>query len=503
MEHVSDTGADHHEFSDFKLLEGEEILRIKHLPRAIRNLQKPSSLREIYRLTSSLNDAEVGLKGPAVAALPHESSESLSEHQGLYQVVFGRDSLRVAIDLAEYYPKLAEQTILRLAELQGLDEHAAREEEKGRIVHEARAADDPIAVRLSHERGWGWPNYGSVDATPEYVRTVARHCKLNHGSHVEFLLSRYHDRSDRERTIADSLRSAADWIIRRLDMNDEHILEYKPAIPQGTENQVWKDSWDAYHHSDGTLANADKPIASIEVQVTTYDALIDAAELYETVLDDQEYAGKLREYAEKIEEAIHTYFWTEDNGGYYVLGTDRDDTNSLRQLKVRSSNMGHILNSRLLEGDDPLKAERRHAIFRQLRSDAMLAKSGIRTLASDEVRYREGAYHNGSVWIWDTHHIAKGLRRHKEPEFKSFADELDDRILHIVDSVGGFPEYVRGSSTDVSVNEYVVELIDHNNGGRINKVEQPPQEVQAWTVAAILATKRRRDKKRNLRFTST
>lgn len=494
MEHTPESFDELHEHTDFKLLEGEEILRIKQYPRTISNLQKPSSLREIYRLTSSLSDADVGHNGPAVAALPRASAEAVSEHQGLYQVLFGRDSLRVAIDLAEYYPKLAEQTILRLAELQGLEDYAAREEEKGRIVHEARSADDPIAQRLSAELGWEWPYYGSVDATPEYVRTVSRHCKLNHGTHVEFLLSRYHDRTGRERTIADSLRGATDWMLGRFAMNDEHILEYKSAIPKGIENQVWKDSWDAYHHADGTLANNDKPIASIEVQVTTYDALLDAAELYETVLDDHAYAKRLREYATRLEQAIHTIFWTDEKGGYYVLGTDRGDDDELRQLKVRTSNMGHVLNSRLLEGDDPFKVERRQAIFRQLQSDELLAKSGIRTLATDEIRYREGAYHNGSVWIWDTHHIAKGLRRHAEPEFKAFANELDDRILHIVDIIGGFPEYVRGSSADISVNEYVVELIDHINGGRINKVEQPPQEVQAWTVAAILATKRRRSK---------
>lgn len=504
MEHGTEHSSEHHETSAFKLLPGEEILRIKKYPRTMAKLQKPSSLREIYRLTSSLSDAEVGLKGPAVAALPHENTDEDSEHQGLYKVVFGRDSLRVAIDLAEYYPVLAEQTILRLAELQGIEFHQAREEEPGRIVHEARDATDPHALKLTRERGWQWPYYGSVDATPEYVRTVSRYCKLNHGSHVEFLLSRYHDRSGRERTIADSLRAATDWIIRRLEANTEHILEFKTtlpmepgsALPKGTENQVWKDSWDAYHHSDGSLANVNQPVSSIEVQVTTYDALLDAAELFDTVLDDHSYAAKLSEHAKILERTIHDLYWTDDKGGYYVLGTDRADDGAIRQLKIRTSNMGHVLNSRLLEGDDPEKIRRRHAIFRQLSSDEMLARSGIRTLATDEVRYREGAYHNGSVWIWDTHHIAKGLRRHEEPAFKAFADELDDRILHIVDEIGGFPEYVRGSATDVSVNEYSVELIDHNHADRINKVEQPPQEVQAWTVAAILATNRRREKRR-------
>lgn len=171
-----------------------------------------------------------------------------------------------------------------------------------------------------------------------------------------------------------------------------------------------------------------------------------------------------------------------------MLGTDRGENGQLRQMKLRTSNMGHTLNSRLLVGDDPEVARMRKAVVNQLFSSEMLNVSGIRTLASDEHRFRPEAYHNGSVWLWDTHHIAKGLRR---LGYHEKADMLDKKILSVVDTTRIFPEYVRGDDSETSsINTDTIILWDEINQ-RENKIEQPPQEVQAWTVAAILATKQR------------
>jgi len=150
--------------------------------------------------------------------------------------------------------------------------------------------------------------------------------------------------------------------------------------------------------------------------------------------------------------------------------------------------MGHVLNSRILKGNDPTVEYMRESVVAQLFSPELLSAGGIRTLATDEVRFRPGAYHSGSVWLWDTHHIAKGLRR---LGYHEKADELDRRLLHIVDETHVFPEYVRGDLDDtITLNTRTILLWDEVNK-RVNKVEQPPQEVQAWTVAAILAIKKR------------
>lgn len=503
---------------DFRLLPWETLIPEKTLHHEPRRYDStPSSLEQMLRLTGSRSARFIGENGPSIAALalsdPRAASKprlklpmskryySTTEHQTpdhlrLYEVVFGRDSLRVAIDLISSYPTLARATTLRLAQLQGVEYNEAREEEPGRIVHEARDANDAIARRLTQELGWEWPYYGSVDATPEFVRTLTSYCRQTEENY-QFLSTRYTDRSGKSRDMAYALDMAIEWIINRLDANNEGLLEYKSVIPRGIENQVWKDSWDAYHHADGTLANHAQGISSIEVQVTTYDALLDAADLYERMYDDAERSYILREWASMLKRNILDLFWTEDKGGYFVLGLDRDDEGRVRQMKIRTSNMGHVLNSRLLEpkddnsSDDDELLHKRQAVIRHLLSPEMLNISGIRTLASDEVRFRPGAYHNGSVWLWDTHHIAKGLRRHG---MESAANELDRRMLHVVETTRMFPEYVRGDMHLLPrVNEYTITVYD-SQAERENRVEQPPQEVQAWTVAAMLAIKKRIDR---------
>lgn len=472
----------------FRLLPGEHLLE----PILIHAKRKPefapSSIEQMARLTNSQIDAEIGRFGPSKAAITLDTEAP--EHLRLYETLFGRDSLRVAIDLIPSYPTLARTTILELARLQGVSEDIAREEELGRIVHEARSPDDPIAQKLSRDRGWGWPYYGSVDATPEFIRTLTAYCQRSEENRG-FLAEEYTDRNGETQTISHALEMALAWIQRRLNTNPEGLLEYHSPLPSGIENQVWKDSWDAYHHSDGTIANHTQGIASIEVQITTYDALIDAAELFEDILDLPSHAQYLRAQAQTLRRTIIDVFWTEDKGGYFVLGTDRDENGQLRQMKIRTSNMGHALNSRLLQENDTESIRMREAIVSHLLSPEMLNVSGIRTLASDEYRFRPGAYHNGSVWLWDTHHIAKGLRR---LGYVDKANMLDEKILNVIEETHIFPEYVRGDDgAHPSTNEATIILWDSVNN-RDNLIEQPPQEVQAWTVAAILATKHRIDR---------
>jgi len=473
----------------YSLLPGEELRSITTHPTRI-HTERPSSIQQLLRLTRSLSVNDIGRTGPSIASLSLDSQSdddsTTPEHLRLYEVIFGRDSLRVAIDLIGNYPELAHSTILALARSQGIAYDPQKEEEPGRIVHEAREATDSLAMRLTHERGWHWPYYGSVDATPEFIRTMAAFVRQSN-ENVTFLMEAYEDQAGHEQTIAHALELALEWIQRRRASNPEGLVEFKSTLPMGIENQVWKDSWDAYHHHDGILANHQQAIASIEVQTTTYDALIDAAELFEDILDDQTRADSLRAQAYDLGRAIKDLFWTEDKHGYFVLGTDRDNDGRLRQLKVRTSNMGHVLNSRLLEGNDPTVRRMRESVVDHILSPELLCRAGIRTLASDELRFRSGAYHNGSVWLWDTHHIAKGLRRHG---YKKEAEDIDARILEVVDKTRMFPEYVRGEQDKIAVNNQTVVLWDKNYN-RENVVEQPPQEVQAWTVAAIRATKHR------------
>lgn len=471
------------------LLPGEEIVNIKHFPRVAKQ-KLPSSIEELERLSNAGKGFEVGAFGPVLAsrALPEHGDRAFRQ----YEALFGRDSLRVALDLLEKFPKLARNTLLVLAQLQGTMINDASEEEPGRIVHEVRDPKvDPIAQDFMRERGWQWPYYGSVDATPEYIRLLAAYCQRVAGG-TDILDVEYVGRDSRVHSVAYSLTQAISWITDRLDANSEGLLEFKRRNPQGIENQVWKDSWDAYFHADGKMANHRRGIASVEVQRVVYDALLDAADLYERNLNKKHEAQELRERAVRLERTIMEVFWTDDKGGYFILGTDRDVHGALRPLKVRTSNMGHLLHSRLLLSDKPDIAERREHVIAQLFSHGMLCLNGIRTLASDEVRFRPGAYHNGSCWGWDNYIIAQGLKLNGYP---ALADYIEQIIMDDIEYAGRFVEFLRGSNDDYyRINETIVDVWDARNQ-HMNRLEQPPQDMQAWTVAAVLAIKLEREKR--------
>ncbi len=474
------------DFSDIsmKLLPGEHITNVEKFPPHVVN-HPPAAIAELTRLAHAKLIQHIGDNGPVLAALSldHTATQSTVLHR--YEALFGRDSLRVAMDLMPFFPRLAYTTILELAKLQGTTYDTASEEEPGRIIHEWRKPDDKIRQQITKDFGWGWPYYGSIDATPEFIRTVVAYSKgVSDGS--KLLEEQFTDRSGRTQSIAGSVRLAIEWITRRMDQNPEGLVESRTSCPGGIENQFWKDSWDAYFHADGTIVNHKSGVSSIEVLRVVYDALLDAAGLYRDQLGLHDEAGALLARADRLRHTILNKFWVNERGGYFALGSDRGDDGSLRILKIRASNMGHLLGSRLLDSNDSATTTKRESIVRQLFSPELLSPSGIRTLATDEVRFRPGSYHNGSVWPWDNYFLIKGLERH---HYDHLADNLAERLLGVVRATGQFPEFVRGdSSEEATMNSRIIDVWDERNQ-RANRVEQPPQEVQAWSVAAILAIK--------------
>jgi glycogen debranching enzyme len=480
----------HSQVPDIKLLPGEKITAIEN-PAVRAKKNHASSLQELYKLAQTTTYGHIGDHGPVLASLALDDTQ-LNPHFHRYEAVYGRDSLRVALDLLHSYPELAHVTLQTLAGLQGVTTNSKNEEEPGRIVHEARNPKiDPVARELTKNRGWGWPYYGSVDATLEYIRTFIAYCKdTKHGIHL--LDETYIGRDDQQHTMLDSLQAAVKWTTRRLDANPEGLLEYQASLPGGLENQAWKDSWDSYSHADGSIANHHKGIASVEVQCIAYDALLDVASLYEDQLAMPRKAAALRKRADNLKQQIMHRFWTNDRGGFFILGTDRTNAGKLRPLAIKTSNMGHLLHSRLLESDHAEIVRRREKLVRQLFAPSLLAASGIRTLANDEVRFRPGSYHNGSVWLWDTYLISRGLEMHG---YYHLARELQKRILDVIKISGEFPEFANGDDAPKPhLNSRIVDIWDEYNNCT-NRIEQPPQEVQAWTVAAVILIQENAHKK--------
>jgi glycogen debranching enzyme len=360
----------------------------------------------------------------------------------------------VALTVADLFPRLLEATVLHLARYQGTRYDAMREEEPGRIAHEIRD--------IESNGIWDFPYYGTVDATPLFIRAVVRAIERRPAFAAE---------------IGQALQAAVAWLVGRLAGDDLGLLSHLRSNPQGLENQVWKDSWDSMSHTDGSVCNHASPVASLEAQALAYDALLEAAVHHAN-------PDALLRAAARLERAVEEHLWLEDDeGGFYAIGVDRDPVSGApRPLATRASNMGWLLGSRLL--DRPELAHRRRRIVDLLFSDELLAAGGVRTLSSREVRFRPRAYHNGNVWPSDNHLISRGLER---CGFRDEAQELRRRIVFACRATHRYPEFVAGGEPGSDlISSRVVDVYDSVNG-RMNRVEQPPQEIQAWTVAAVVA----------------
>src|SRR5215471_21253683 len=100
-----------------KLLPGERIEAVQELD--LRDpVRMPDALEELCKLTGVERPEEIGLNGPAVGARVTEENAG-EEALRLFEVVFGRDSLTVALVVGDLFPRLVEATVLYLAGVQG------------------------------------------------------------------------------------------------------------------------------------------------------------------------------------------------------------------------------------------------------------------------------------------------------------------------------------------------------------------------------------------------
>lgn len=431
---------------------------------------------------------ELGAAGPLHAATTAGAHADADPELRKFEAVFARDALRVDEFIGDIFPRLRRTTIYALAGVQGVEYNAAREEEPGKIVHEWRDPTDPIAQKITAQSGWGWPYYGAVDTTPLFIRAAIALIDADPGAGAEQV-----ERRDRQQCLlVDSLANAIDWLCRRIDDDPDGLLTYQRSNPHGIENQIWRDSWDSLSHTDGGLVDYDQPVAALEAQVLTYDALIAAGRHF--VGEGNRAASALKERAQRIRNAVLERFWIQDDRiGFFAPALDFSSTGIRRPLRTRLSDMGHLLASELLHGNDAHDC--RVAIVRQLFSPGLLCSAGIRTLHADEVRYWPGGYHTGSSWLWQSMHIAKGLEKHG---FAQLAVELRNRCHRVHLRTGLLPEFARGDDNRSVLNDRIIDVWQAADQHE-NRLEQPPQEIQAWTAASLYAARTKaRERMRSL-----
>ena len=331
-----------------------------------------------------------------------------------FMTLFGRDSLWASEMALPVDPSLALGTLQTLADRQGSVVDPMSEEEPGKILHEVR-----LGVSSGLSLGGKSVYYGSVDATPQFVMTLAS-------------VSRWGFAKDTIAALLPHADRALDWVRNYGDKDGDGFVEYERLNEQGLINQGWKDSWDGVNFADGRLA--EPPIALCEVQALAYSAFVSRAWMaYDA--GDSALATRLTAEAAQLKKRFNEEFWMPDRG-YYAVALD----GRKRQVDACASNMGQCLWHGIVDEDKAAQVAER------LMSAEMFSGWGVRTLASDMGAYNPASYHNGSVWPHDNAIIAAGLMRYG---FVKEAQRIATALFEAADySDGRLPELFCGFSRD-------------------------------------------------------
>jgi glycogen debranching enzyme len=307
--------------------------------------------------------------------------------------LFGRDTLITAMQTLAIGPDLARGALHLLGALQGTTVDDFRDEEPGKILHEIRQGELTVLGEKPHS-----PYFGTADATPLYLVLMS-------------MYERWTGDDDFVRARWPNVLAALEWIDRYGDRDGDGYVEYQTRSSQGLGNQCWKDSWDGVQFADGRIPVL--PIATAEIQGYVYDAKLRIADLAERLMDDAPLAERLRKEADVLRDRFNEDFWSDERGGYYVIGLDGDK----RRIDSMTSNMGHLLWSGIVP------PERAATVAERLMSPSMFSGWGVRTLSAEDAGYNPIGYHVGTVWPHDNAIVALGLAR------AGFRDEANRIVL--------------------------------------------------------------------------
>ncbi len=317
-----------------------------------------------------------------------------------FSTAFGRDAILTALNVLWMDPDIAAGVLRYLAANQATAADAASDAEPGKILHEVRGGEMAELGEVPFRR-----YYGSVDATPLFVVLAGAY------------LQRTGDLPTIE-ALWPSIAAAIGWIDGEAGRDPDGFVSYFRQTDEGLANQGWKDSFDSISHADGALAVG--PIALCEVQGYVYAARR-AATWIALRLGQAEYAHEQDARATRLQAAFELKFWCEDLGTY-ALALDGER----RPCRVRASNAGHLLMAGICAPDRALR------VAHGLMDTRFFNGWGIRTLASNEVRYNPMSYHNGSVWPHDNAVIAQGLARYGlKPQAERLFGGLFDAALYV------------------------------------------------------------------------
>ena len=327
--------------------------------------ESPSSRTLTAIVVEALQQARRDVLALRLPALDrHPRAWTVAAGLPMYVALFGRDTLTVAWEAALLGPEIMQGTLPELARWQGIESNDWRDEDPGRMLHEAHTGPTKVLNFNPKAR-----YYGSVTTSGFYPFVAAQ---LWHWTADKSLVAPY---------IEPALKA-----LRWLDSatGDSGFLHYRTRSVQGVENQGWKDSGDAIVDAEGRQVHA--PIATCEEQGIVYAAKLNFAEVL-WWFDRKDEAKRIFDEAGELKQRFNDAFWMEDEG-FVAMALDADNA----QVRSIGSNPVHCVATGILD-----KALVPRTLSRLFAQD-MFSGWGLRTLSSRHPAYNPYSYHRGSVW---------------------------------------------------------------------------------------------------------
>src|SRR2546423_1098006 len=332
-------------------------------------------------VTQSLEQAKNNLAALRLYDLDHDDrSWVMAAGLPIYVALFGRDTLTAAWEASLLNHDLLRGPLEELPKWQGRRDDDWRDEQPGKMLHEAHTG--PLASLHYNPRT---RYYGAATTSAFYPVVVS---EFWHWTGDKKLIQPF---------IAPALK-ALDYKDRYAQLRHDGFYYYQSRSSQGNKNQGWKDSGDAIVYDDGSEVST--PIATCEEQAFTYIAKLHLSEVL-WFLDEKDLARRLFREASELKKRFNDKFWM-PREKFFALGLDARG----KQIKSISSNPGHLLACGIVEEKYAGPTAQR------LMQPDLFTGWGIRTLSSLHPAFDPYSYHRGTVWPVEQGTFAMGFMRY-------------------------------------------------------------------------------------------
>jgi glycogen debranching enzyme len=297
----------------------------------------------------------------------------------IYIALFGRDTLTAGWQASILSTSMADGALRELPKWQGTVENDWRDEQPGRMLHEAHTG--PLATLNYNPRS---RYYGAATTSSFYPVVVSE-------------LWHWTGNKREVKPLLGPALHGLEWKDKYTDRFGDGFYDYQTRSSQGNRNQGWKDSGNAIVYEDGRLV--DPPISTCEEQAFVYVAKLRMSEML-WFMGDRDLARRLFHEASELKKRFNERYWMPERN-FFALGLDA----RRQQIKSISSNPGHLLACGIVH------KEFAGAVGRRLLQNDMFSGWGVRTLSSDHPAYNPYSYHRGSVWPVEHGSFAMGMMR--------------------------------------------------------------------------------------------